>query len=143
MIRTTPSHSTFALLASAAVLVAACDSSSEPAAEDHTPARFDMAVNGVVMSDDTLRLHAGAVDTVRFTYYTAADESLDPHEDDHYSGLAFPGGVNAVAATDSLAHFSQIVTNTEAAGSKGMATVGYGHDSMADENSFPTPFKFE
>lgn len=137
------SHVSFALLAPAAVLVAACGSSSEPAAEDHVPAHFEIAVNGAMMVDDTIRLHAGAVDTVRFTFYNAADEDLIVHEGEHYSGLVFPGGVNASAATDSAAHYSQIVTNAEAAGVVGVATVGYGHDAMADESSFPTPFKFE
>jgi hypothetical protein len=143
MIRLMLSRSTLALLAPAAVLMAACGSSSEPAAEDHVAVRFDIAVNGAMMVDDTIRLHAGAVDTVRFTFYNAADENLDAHEDEHYSGLVFPGGVHAAAATDAGAHFSQIVTNTESAGVVGVATVGYGHDAMADENSFPAPFKFE
>ena len=143
MIRMKLSRSTFALLAPAAVLVAACSSSSEPAAEDHVAVRFEVAVNGAMMVDDTIRLHAGAMDTVRFTFYNAEDEDLDAHEDEHYSGLVFPGGVNAAAATDSGAHFSQIVVNTESVGVVGVATVGYGHDSLADENSFPTPFKFE
>jgi len=143
MIRLILSRSTCALLAPAAVLMAACGSSSEPAAEDHVAVRFDVAVNGVMMVDDTIRLHAGRVDTVRFTFYNAAGEDLDAHEDDHYGGLVFPGGINAAAATDSGAHFSQVVTNLESAGVVGVATVGYGHDSLADENSFPTPFKFE
>jgi hypothetical protein len=143
MIRMKLPRPCLALLAPAAVLAAACGSSSEPAAEDHVAARFDLAVNGAMMVDDTIRLRAGAVDTVRFTFYNAADDNLDAHEDEHYSGLAFPGGVNAAAATDSAAHFSQIVTNSEAAGVVGVATVGYGHDSMADEKSFPAPFKFE
>jgi hypothetical protein len=131
------------LFAAGAALVAACDSSEEMAAEDHTPVRFDIAVNGITMVDDTIRLHAGLVDTVRFTFFTAADDDLVDHETDHYSTLTFPGGVAATAATDPTAHFSQIVTNTEAAGIKGAAAVGYGHDAAADENSFPTPFKFD
>ncbi|MDH4132102.1 MAG: hypothetical protein OEW17_04620 [Gemmatimonadota bacterium] len=131
------------LLTAGAALIAACDSSEEMAAEDHTPVRFDMAVNGATMADDTLRLHAGVVDTVRFTYYNAADESLDSEELTHYSSLTFPGGVNATAATDSAAHYSQVVTNTEAAATVGVASVGYGHDAAADEASFTTPFKFE
>lgn len=135
-------HNFPVLLVSAVVLGVACGSSDETPAEDHTPVRFEMSVNGVAMTD-TLRLTAGGVDTVRFTFYNAEDDNLDDHEADHYSGLEFPGGVNATATTELDAHFTQVVVNTEGAGSAGVATVKYGHDAAADENSFPAPFKFE
>jgi hypothetical protein len=130
------------LLAPTAALALACGSTDETAPEDHTPVRFTAAVNGNAMTD-TLRLTAGATDTVRFTFYNAADEDLSDHETDHYSNLVFPGAVSATVTAHVGAHFTQVVVNAEGAGTGGMASVEYGHDAQADEFSFPVPFKFE
>lgn len=126
-----------------ATLVAACSDSNEPPAEDHTPVRVELAVNGVAMADDTVRLTAGGSDTVRVTFYNAGDENLDAHEDDHYSALTFLPATGLTATIDSTHHFRHEVVNTVAAGTTGDIDIGYGHDAAADEYTFTVAYKAE
>lgn len=132
------------LLVSGLVL-AACGDSNEPEAEDHTPVRIEATVNGgAVITDDTLRLTAAAgIDSVRLTFYNAADENLDIAEDEHFSLLTFTpaAGITATVATDR--HFRHAVEVTAPAGTAGDVEVGYGHDAAADENTFILYFKVE
>jgi len=126
-----------------AALLAACSDSNEPAAEDHTPVRLELAVNGTAMADDTVRLTAGGSDTVRVTFYNAGDENLDAHEDDHYSALTFLPATGLTSTVDSTHNFRHEVVNTLAAGVTGDIDIGYGHDAAADEHTFTVAYKVE
>lgn len=124
-------------------LLAACSDSNEPPAEDHTPVRLELAVNGAAMADDTVRLTAGGSDTVRFTFFNAGDENLDAHEDDHYSSLTFVPATGLTSTIDSTHHFRHEVVNTAAPGTTGDIDIGYGHDAAADEYTFTVAYKVE
>jgi hypothetical protein len=124
-------------------LLAACSDSNEPPAEDHTPVRLELAVNGVAMADDTVRLTAGGSDTVRVTFYNVGDENLDVAEDEHYSTLTFLPATGLASTLDTIHHFRHEVVNTVAAGTPGNLDIGYGHDAAADEYSFTVAYKVE
>ncbi|MBK9065748.1 MAG: hypothetical protein KA180_02730 [Gemmatimonadales bacterium] len=128
-----------ALLAVGAVL-AACSDSNEPAAEDHTPVRFEVAVNGTLVTDDTLRLTTGGTDSVRVTFYNQSDENLDVAEDEHFSLLTFTPAAGLTATMDAAHHFRHGVAVTATAGDTGSVAIGYGHDALADEHTFALAF---
>lgn len=130
-------------LLAAAALLAACSDSNEPPAEDHTPVRLELTVNGVAMADDTVRLTAGGSDTVRATFFNAGDDNLDAHEDDHYSTLTFLPATGLTSTLDSTHHFRHEVVNTVSAGTTGDLDIGYGHDAAADEYTFTVAYKAE
>ncbi len=121
-------------------IIPGCSDSTEPAHEDHTPVRLEATVNGVIVTDDTLRLATGATDSVRITFYNQADENLDVAEAEHYSVLTFTSsaGITATASTDR--HFRHGVAVTAPAGTAGDVNVGYGHDIAADEHNFPLAY---
>lgn len=140
--RSFPRSFRLALLAGSAVL-AACSDSNEPAAEDHVPVRFEVAVNGTLVTDDTLRLTTGGTDSVRLTFYNQSDENLDVAEDEHFSLLTFTPASGLVATMDAAHHFRHGVVVTATAGDTGTVEIGYGHDALADEHTFSLPFKIQ
>jgi hypothetical protein len=123
-----------ALLSTVALSIGCSD--SEAPAEDHTPVAFTMAVNGTIMPDDTLRLNAGATDTVQITFYNAANDNLDDAEAEHYSLLTFTPATGIAATRESSHHFRHDVVVTATAGTTGTLEIGFGHDALADEHSF-------
>ena len=124
-------------------LAAACSNGNEPPAADHDPVRYTATVNGVLMTDDTLRLTAGATDTVQVSFFNAADDNLDDVEAQHYSGLAFTPATGLTATREAAHHYRQVIVNTLGAGVAGDLAVGFGHDTLADEHSFPAAYKTE
>lgn len=130
-------------LLAAAALLGACSDSNEPAAEDHTPVRLELAVNGGAMADDTVRLSASGTDTVRIRFYNAGDEDLDHAEADHYSLLTFTPATGLTVTPDTAHHFRHEVANSLAAGTIGALDIGYGHDTAADEYTFTVAYKVE
>ncbi|HEY7683064.1 MAG TPA: hypothetical protein VH879_10510 [Gemmatimonadales bacterium] len=138
-----------AVIVSAAVSVACSD--SEAPAEDHTPVRFDVAVNldTVTGPVDTLRLPAGPSDSVVIIFYNAGDENLDHAEAEHYSLLTFYEADGVTVATgitstmDPSHHFRHKVDLTAPAGTKGHLVIGFGHDALADENAFDLGYSIE
>lgn len=130
-------------LLAAGALLAACSDSNEPAAEDHSPVRFEVAVNGALVTDDTLRLTTGGTDSVRLTFYNQSDENLDVAEDEHFSLLTFTPSSGLAATMDPTHHFRHGVAVTPTIGDTGTVEIGYGHDALADENTFSLPFKIQ
>lgn len=120
-------------------LTLACSNSEAPS-EDHTPTTFVVAVNNVVMVDDTIRLTTGGTDTVHITFYNAANENLDDVEAAHYSLLTFDPATGLAVTVDPGHHFRNAVEVTAVAGSVGDVNLGYGHDAMADEHAFPLKY---
>ncbi len=137
-----PSRTAGGLLV-AGLLLAGCSDSNEPAAEDHEPVRLEMTVNGTLMSDDTLRLTAGATDTVQVSFFNAGDESLDDIEATHFSALTFTPAAGVTATIEADHHYRHVVVNTLTAGDTGTLAIGFGHDVLADEHSFDLAFKAE
>ncbi len=127
----------------AAGVLAACSNGNEPAAEDHDPVRYTVTVNGTLMTDDTLRLTAGGTDTVQFSFFNAADENLDIVEAEHYSLLTFTPATGLTATPEAAHHYQHVIVNTLAAGVAGDLAVGFGHDTLADEHSFPAAYLTE
>lgn len=121
--------------------VAACGGSEATATEDHTPVRMVLIVGTDTMTTDTLFLHATTSVTVRGIFFNAADESLDPHEGEHWSKLTFNPGTLGTAAVDSAHHYQHTVVVTGAGGASGTVDVGYGHDVLADEHTLSAPVK--
>jgi hypothetical protein len=130
-------------LLAAGSLLSACNSDEATGAENHTPVRLDLAVNGTAMPDDTLRLHTGQTDTVRITFWNSDDENLDVAEDEHYSALTFAPATGLGVTLDTTHHFRHSVVVTAAGGTKGSVDLGYGHDALADEESFPVAFRVD
>lgn len=129
------------LLGLTATALGACGSDEATATEDHTPVRMALIVDGDTMTTDTLFLPAAGTVTVRGVFFNAADESLDPHEGEHWSKLTFNPGTLATAAVDSAHHYQHTVAVLAAAGTTGSVDVGYGHDELADEHTLTTPVK--
>jgi hypothetical protein len=119
----------------------ACSNSEAPA-EDHIPVRIEVAVNNAVVTDDTLRLTNGQIDSVHITFYNKSDENLDVAEAEHYSLLTFTPAANITATMDPNHHFRHGVVTTAVAGTVGTLDIGYGHDALADEEAF-TGLKFK
>ena len=118
----------------------ACSNSEAPA-EDHDPTTFTITVNNVVMTDDTIRLTLDATDTVHFTFYNAANDNLDDVEGQHYSLLTFSPATGITEVVDPAHHYRSAVTVTGiASGTAGDVTLGFGHDALADEHSFPLAY---
>ncbi|MFN8652481.1 MAG: hypothetical protein U0133_11295 [Gemmatimonadales bacterium] len=124
-----------------AAVVAACNSDEATGTEDHTPVRMQLVVDGDTMTTDTLFLPFGGTVTVRGVFFNAADESLDPHEGEHWSKLTFNPGSLATAAVDTAHHYQHTVEVHGAANATGTVDVGYGHDELADEHTLSVPVK--
>jgi hypothetical protein len=132
----------FAALGSGALVIGCGD--SEAPAEDHTPVTFSVTVNNVVVTDDTVRLTTGGgIDTVHISFFNAANEDLDHAEAEHFSLLTFTPAANITATMDPDHHFRHGVVTTAAAGTAGDLDIGFGHDALADENTFHMKFKVE
>lgn len=129
----------FGLLA-AGSLLSACDS-TESSTPEHNPDRVTFTVNGALLPNDTLVLDALATDTVRITFYQGAD-NLDDVESEHFSLLTFTPTL-ATATLDTAHHFTHTVVVSGSAGDTGHVEVGFGHDLLADENTFSLPVKVE
>ena len=121
------------LLPFVAIAALACTNTEEPA-EDHVPATFRVLVNGVEVSQPYTFIHGTTV-RVQLKFFNAASEDLDDVEASHFAGLTFtPTSIATIApVTD---HHFQFDLTPVVPGS-GTVTIGYGHDTKADEHSFP------
>lgn len=123
------------------LVLGACNSDEVTNEVEHSPDAITFIVNGDTLASDTLVLNAGQEDTVRIIFFEGTD-NLDDAEADHYAGLTFtpaPG----TAVRDNAAHYTHVVTVTATAGTTGQVSVGFGHDDLADEFSFPAPYRVE
>ena len=119
------------LLAVAAL--GAC-SSDETGPDVHTPTTVKLFVNGV---DETanLSLPSGATTLVVVKFYDQHGDEMTTIETEHFSTLTFTPVALATPADVSGHHFQHNVTAQATAGT-GTVMVGFGHDAMADEDSF-------
>jgi hypothetical protein len=118
-----------------ALATGACSSSETgPGPDAHVPTSAKLFVNGV---DETanLILPAGATTRVQIKFYLADGSEETTIETTHFSSLTFTPTVLATPAGVADHRFQWDVTAQGAAGT-GTVMVGFGHDDLADEDSF-------
>lgn len=118
-----------------AMALAACSSNETgPGPDAHDPAYAKLFVSGV---DETanLILPAGAVTRVQIKFYLADSTEETTIETTHFSSLTFTPTALATPASVTDHHWQWDVT-AQAAPGTGTVMVGFGHDALADEESF-------
>jgi hypothetical protein len=120
-----------AVLVAAAGVVVGCGNETAP--EDHTPATAKLFVAGQEITP-SLSLTRGQTVRVEVRFYHDDGDRITGIED-HFAGLSFSPSALATVVRVTGTNFSFDVTVQNAAGS-GTVSVGYGHDSAADELSF-------
>ena len=119
------------------VVVAACGDTEAPSLTDHTPVTYNLLVNNVAVSAP-YTFTAGQTVRVRIKFFNAEQQDLDPAEGDHFGGLIFnPVSLATVARVTGHNYQFDVTGGTAGAGT---LQVSYGHDELADEETFtPAP----
>ena len=121
-----------AAVASAILGLAACgDSETAPAADDHTPVSYTVLLDGTAVTAP-YTLTEGQTVRVRLEFLNAAGENLDAVK---AVRALMRGRTLATVAPVADHHFQFDVTGAAAA--TGTLEVGFGHDALADETTFP------
>ena len=124
-----------AAVASAILGLAACgDSETAPTADDHTPVSYTVLLDGTAVTAP-YTLTEGQTVRVRLEFLNAAGENLDAVESEHFARVTFTPPSLATVAPVADHHFQFDVTGAAAA--TGTLEVGFGHDALADETTFP------
>jgi hypothetical protein len=128
-------HHTLLRLAPLILVVTACGSDeTAPPADDHTPVSYTVLIDDVAATAP-YTFTAGEPVRVRLRFLNAASEDLDDIESTHFAGLTFSPGTLATVTPVSDHHYQFDVTG--GAPGSGTMQVGYGHDDLADETTFP------
>jgi hypothetical protein len=130
----TPFSRTLLPIAVLAAVIAACSDNEAPPAEDHTPVSYNLLVNDVAVTAP-YTFTSGQMVRVRVKFFNAAQEDLDDVESSHFGGITFTPASLATAVRLSDHHYQFDVTGGTAG--TGTLQVGYGHDELADETTFP------
>lgn len=118
-----------------ALATGACSSSETgPGPDAHVPTSAKLFVNGVDVTANLI-LPAGATTRVQIKFYLADGSEETTIETTHFSSLTFTPTVLATPAGVADHRFQWDVTAQGAAGT-GTVMVGFGHDNLADEDSF-------
>lgn len=135
-IRLTRRSMAAALLAPLVLCAAALGgcSSNETGPDVHTPTSVKLFVNGVDVTANLI-LPAGATTLVVVKFYDQHGDEMTTIETEHFSTLTFTPAALATPADVADHHFQHNVTAQASAGA-GTVMVGFGHDAMADEDSF-------
>jgi len=121
-------------LAGLLALTAVAGCGTEPAAEDHTPASARLfTTTGEITSNVVLT--PGVTTRIEVRFYHDDGDQITDIEAEHYASLTFSPSTLAAVTAVSGHHFQFDVTPV-ASGATGTVSVGYGHDSAADELSF-------
>jgi hypothetical protein len=115
------------------VMVAACGDNEAPSLTDHTAVSYSLLVNNVAVSAP-YSFTAGQTVRVRIKFFNAEQQDLDPVEGEHFGGLTFNPTSLATVARVTDHNFQFDVTGGTAGA--GTLQVGYGHDELADEETF-------
>lgn len=116
------------------VAASACGGDETAPTEDHTPATYNVLFNEIPAASPYTFV-VGQTVRVRLKLFNAAGDDLDDVEAEHFAALTFnPSDLVAVARVPGH-NFQFDVTGANAA--TGTVVVGFGHDSLADETSFP------
>jgi hypothetical protein len=122
-------------IATAILGLAACgDNETAPAADDHTPVSYTVLLDGTTATAP-FTLTEGQTVRVRLEFLNAAGENLDAVEAGHYARVTFTPPSLATVSPVADHHFQFDVTG--AAPGTGTLQVGFGHDALADETTFP------
>jgi hypothetical protein len=116
------------------IALAACGGNEPQALPDHTPRSYSLMIEGVPVSEPYTFV-SGSMVRVRIKFFNAAQEDLDAVEAEHFGGLTFNPTSRASAVRVPDHHYQFDVTG--GVPGSGSVTVGFGHDDMADEVSFP------
>jgi hypothetical protein len=116
------------------MLAVACNSDETQAPEPHTPVSYTVLVDSVQVSPP-ITFTQGQTVTVQLKFLNAANEDLDAVEGEHFAGLTFAPTSLATVARVPGHNYRFEVTGGEPG--SGTVQVSYGHDSLADETSFP------
>jgi hypothetical protein len=116
------------------MLAVACNSDETQAPGTHTPASYTVLVDSVLVSPPIMFTEGQTV-TVQLKFLNAADEDLDAVEGEHFAGLTFDPASLATVARVPGHNYRFLVTG----GTPGTGTVqvSFGHDTLADETTFP------
>jgi hypothetical protein len=116
------------------MLATACGGDEAQAPETHTPVSYTVLVDSVPTSPP-FTLTEGQTVTVQLKFLNAADEDLDAIEGEHFAGLTFaPTSLTTVARVPGHNYRFEV---TGATPGTGTVQVSFGHDSLADETTFP------
>lgn len=116
----------------APLVVSACGDETAPD-EGHHPHEAKLFVGATELTPAVV-LTASATVVVEVKFYDDSGDEITGIEADHFSSLTFTPGALATAS-DVVGHnFQKSVT--AGAPATGTVTVGYGHDSAADDESF-------
>lgn len=114
---------------------AACGSNETAPVEDHTPTTYNVLFNEIAATSP-YSFVVGQTVRVRLKLFNAAGEDLDNVEAEHFANLTFnPTDLVSVARVPGH-NFQFDVTGANAG--TGTMVVTFGHDSLADETSFPS-----
>jgi hypothetical protein len=113
--------------------ITGCGDAEAPSLTDHTAVTYDLLVNDVAVSAP-YALAAGQTVRVRIKFFNAEQQDLDPVEGSHFGGLTF-NPTSLATAIRVAGHNYQFDVTGGTAGA-GTLRVGYGHDELADEESF-------
>jgi len=129
------SHLAAPLALALATTLGACSSNeTSPGPDAHDPAYARLYVNGVDETDN-LVLTAGAVTRVQIRFFLADSTEETTIESSHFSSLTFTPTALATPVSVTDHHWQWDVTAQATAGT-GTVMVGFGHDALADEESF-------
>ena len=117
-----------------ALTFAACGGDETQGTEDHTPATYQLMVDGVgVVAPYTFA--ADQTSRVRIKFFNQAQHDLDDVEGEHFGGLTFsPTSLATVSRVEG--HNYQFDVTGQSPGT-GILRVSFGHDAQAEETSFP------
>ena len=114
---------------------AACGGDQTAPVEDHTPTRYNVLFNEIAATSP-YSFVVGQTVRLRLKLFNAAGEDLDHVEAEHFANLTFnPTDLVTVARVPG--HNFQFDVTGATAGT-GTLVVSFGHDSLADETSFPS-----
>ena len=116
-----------------AAAIGACGGDEVTSITDHTPVTYNLLVNDVAVSEP-YTFTAGQTVRVRIKFFNAEQQDLDPAEGEHFGGLTFNPVSLATVARVTGHNFQFDVTGGTAGA--GTLQVGYGHDELADEETF-------
>jgi hypothetical protein len=114
---------------------AACGGDQTAPVEDHTPTTYNVLFNEIAATSPYSFL-VGQTVRLRLKFFNAAGEDLDNVEAELFANLTFnPADLVTVARVPGH-NFQFEVTGANAG--TGTMVVTFGHDSLADQTSFPS-----